>query len=330
MAELPEGRPVVMGETDEELSKYYSSNFRKYRKFTKLSEGGSAIIETAFDNNLARTVAIKRLHPHLRGKPAADRRFLREARVTATIQHPGTVPVYELGRDDEGHLYFSMKHLVGRDLRDILIDLVAGNEEVLDSFPLQRLLSIVISVCQTVAYAHKCGVIHRDLKPANILVGDFGEVTVLDWGLAKVREGMLAAPLPGFESDVKLSPELTDPGGRYGTLLYMSPEQARGDADIDERTDVYNLGLILFSILTLNNFAGGQPIGQDPAHAVDEILERLQAGTLDRELVSAPGWHITADLEATCMRALELDRNKRHPDVLTLALELQAYVLTGI
>jgi len=319
-----------MRETDDVLSRYYSDGFRKYRSFEKLAEGGSASIETAFDNNLGRRVAIKRLHPHLQGKEVADRRFLREARVTAMIQHPGTVPVYEVGRDTEGQLYFSMKHLEGRDLRAILIDLVARDEEALDSFPLQRLIGIILQVCQTVAYAHKCGVIHRDLKPANILVGEFGEVTVLDWGLAKIKGGLGPADSVVLDSATPLSATLTDPGGRYGTPLFMSPEQARGDADIDERTDVYNIGSILFSVLTLNSFASGQPIGEDPTAAVDDILQSVQAGTCDLQLESKPGWHITADLEATCRKALETDRDRRHPSVLSLAQELQAYVLTGI
>ena len=178
---------IALAETDKDMPRSWRSGSLKYSDFKPMAKGGTATIETCVDGNLQRQVAFKKLHPDLASSAIETKRFLREARVTANIAHPGTVPVYELGRDRQGALFFTMKCLHGRDLREIIHDLRHKVPEVEDSFPLPRLVDILIQVCQTVAYAHSCGVIHRDLKPANILVGEFGEVTVLDWGLAKVQ-----------------------------------------------------------------------------------------------------------------------------------------------
>ena len=131
-------------------------------------------------------MCIRDSHPEMRESEIESQRFLREARVTAKLQHPGTVPVYELGRDRNDDLFFTMKRVRGRNLREILLGLCDGAARLEELFPLPALVDVLIQICQTVAHAHERGVIHRDLKPANILVGAFGEVIVLDWGLAKV------------------------------------------------------------------------------------------------------------------------------------------------
>jgi serine/threonine-protein kinase len=311
---------IAIRSTDGDLSRHYFSGFNKYENFKLLCEGGTATIHTCFDKNLQRTVAMKMLHPHLRQSELATKRFLREARVTAMIQHPGTVPVYEVGRDRRGDLYFTMKKLEGRDLRAIIIDLVRGNPEVRAQFSPRRLLGVIIQASQTIAYAHKHGVIHRDLKPANIEVGEFGEVMVLDWGLAKVRsmapEGTAAA-----EADKSMS--LTLAGQHYGTPLYMSPEQARGDEDIDERTDVYNLGSVLFSAITLHSYACGQPIGTDPTGSVKEIIDAVLEGKQPGPRQVAPKEPISEELERVCLRALARDREDRFADVPSFAEALR-------
>jgi len=184
---LPEENIIRLAETDALFAKHWKSGALKYERFEPFAVGGTAELSTCFDTNLQRSVVFKTLHPHLRTSDVETRRFLREARVTAIISHPGTVPLYELGRDGKGALYFTMKRLQGRDLRSILIDLVEKDQDILQRFSIMRMVDILISVCQTVGHAHTQGVIHRDLKPANILVGAFGEVTVLDWGLAKVQ-----------------------------------------------------------------------------------------------------------------------------------------------
>ena len=202
--------------TDEVLPRSWKSGSLKYDELKPLSEGGTAKLFLTEDLNLHRRVAYKALHDDLQDSDIETQRFVREARVTANIQHPGTVPVYELGRDRSGQLFFTMKRVLGQDLRQILLDLKHEVPDTVEKFPLPRLLDILIQVSQTIAYAHELGVVHRDLKPANIIVGKFGEVYVLDWGLAKVLGGKsLAINLGDEETADDLS--LTRSGIHYGT-----------------------------------------------------------------------------------------------------------------
>ncbi len=314
--------PILVAETDAPLPRQWLSGSLKYTDFMPLTEGGTAELQTCLDKNLHRVVVYKTLHDHLQGSELETARFLREARVTALIAHPGTVPVYEIGRDRSGELFFTMKKLVGRDMRSILMGISAKERAAVDAYPLARLVDVLIQACQTVAYAHTQGVIHRDLKPANILVGEFGEVTVLDWGLAKVRGEQ---PSTEVEESVEtqaagkkaVSMELTQPGKRYGTPLYMSPEQARGDDALDERTDVYNLGSILFEALTAQNLVWGND--------VEEVLEQVLQRPTPIPSEVAPDRPIPPGLEAVCLRALEKDPVDRYPSVAALVADLQAF-----
>ena len=244
-----------LADTDSVFPVHWKSGSLKYADFKLMAEGGTAKLFICRDINLHREVVYKTLHPEMRQSEVETQRFLREARVTAKLQHPGTVPVYEMGRDRNGDMFFTMKHVRGRNLRDILLGLRDGDERLTQFFPLPVLVDSLIQVCQTVAYAHDRGVIHRDLKPANILVGGFGEVIVLDWGLAKVW----GEPDVGIEAfPAKANPVLTPAGRRYGAPLYMAPELARGDAQIDGRADVFSLGNILFEMLTLGQLLSGE------------------------------------------------------------------------
>ena len=304
------------GDTDTLLPRAWKSGSLKYDELKPLSEGGTAKLFTTLDLNLQRNVAYKTLHKDLRDSEIETKRFLREARVTANIQHPGTVPLYELGRDREGQLFFTMKKVDGRDLREILFDLRQEVPEVMEKFPLPRLLDILIQVCQTIAYAHDLGVIHRDFKPANIIVGKFGEVYVLDWGLAKV----LSAPtLKKSESikNEKMDTTLTPVGRHYGTPMYMPPEIAKGEADLDGRTDVFSLGIILFEILTLQFLVEGE----DPYEIKKKILDNPLP--LPREV--APHRNIPRDLEAICMKALKRNKYNRYSSVTTFLEDLQHF-----
>jgi serine/threonine protein kinase len=303
--------------TDLNLPSAWKSGSLKYGELKMLAEGGTAKLFLTNDKNLNRTVAYKTLHADLRNSEVETKRFLREARVTANIQHPGTLPVYELGRDREGQLFFTMKKVDGRDLRKILQDLAQEVPEVVDAFPLPRLLDILIQVCQTMAYAHDLGVIHRDLKPANIIIGKFGEVYVLDWGLAKVTG---AASIIG--KDFQPEPEkkdlqLTPVGRHYGTPMYMSPEIAQGDESIDARSDVFALGIILYEMLTLKPFVEGEDI--------IEIKKKLLEETYPLPREKVPQKLIPKDLEAVCLKALKKKRHKRYQSVTELLTDLQKY-----
>ena len=304
-------------ETDNLLPTAWKSGSLKYDELKLLAEGGTAKLFLTTDQNLSRTVAYKTLHSDLRDSEVETKRFLREARVTANIQHPGTLPVYELGRDREGQLFFTMKKVDGQDLRKILHDLAQEVPETVEKFPLPRLLDILIQVCQTIAFAHEIGVIHRDLKPANIIIGKFGEVYVLDWGLAKVSGASSIIDKDFQPNSEKKDLQLTPVGRHYGTPMYMSPEIARGDENIDGRSDVFALGIILFEMLTLQSFAQGKDIIEIKKMLLNEPCP------LPRERV--PKKLIPRDLEAVCLKALKRDRNKRYQKVSDFLADLQRY-----
>ena len=312
----PEGNIIRLAETDALFPKHWKSGAMKYERFEPFAMGGTAELSTCFDTNLQRSVVFKTLHPHLRDSDTETRRFLREARVTAIISHPGTVPLYELGRDGRGALYFTMKRLQGRDLRSILIDLVEKNNDVLERFSILRMIDILVSVCQTVAHANMQGVIHRDLKPANILVGAFGEVTVLDWGLAKVQGEDIDSE-EELERNTAQLLELTVPGKRYGTPLYMSPEQATASPDLDGRSDVYNLGSVLFEMLTLKSLIWGE--------TVDEVMEKILHRPVPSPRQVAPERNIPPELEAICLKALAREPKDRYQSVEALLHDLYRF-----
>ena len=305
-------------ETDLLLPNAWKSGSLKYDELELLAEGGTAKVFLTADKNLGRTVAYKTLHSDMRDSDIETRRFLREARVTANLQHPGTLPVYELGRDRAGQIFFTMKKVDGRDLSKILFDLKQEVPEVVDAFPLPRLLDILIQVCQTLAFAHELGVIHRDLKPANIMVGKFGEVYVLDWGLAKVTGSTSILNKHDYEdSENKSNLCLTPVGRHYGTPLYMSPEIARGDEDLDFRSDVFSLGIILHEMLTLDSFMKGR--------GITEIKKKLlyEPYPLPRE--SSKTSEIPRDLEAICVKALKKNKLERYSSVSDLLSDLQKF-----
>jgi eukaryotic-like serine/threonine-protein kinase len=224
----------------------------------EIARGGMGAVLTGRDPDIGRDVAVKvLLHSH-RDKPDLIRRFIEEAQIGGQLQHQGIVPIYELGAFTDCRPYFAMKLVKGRTLSTLLDERLDRPRE------LPRLLSIFESVCQTIVYAHARGVIHRDLKPSNIMVGSFGEVQVMDWGLAKVlpqggpaddaladklreRETVIATVRSAGDDDSDLSRA----GSVLGTPSYMAPEQARGEVvRLDERCDVFALGSILCKILT--------------------------------------------------------------------------------
>jgi len=305
--------------TDKELPQHIVNGFMRYDRFTKFAEGGSAVLEECLDKNLGRFVLMKRLHPHHEENDIERKRFLREARVTAMLQHPGTVPVYEISRDNMRSIYFTMKRVEGDNLREILLGIVARDTYFRKSYPLDYLIEVLAQVGQAVAFAHSRGVVHRDLKPANVLVGGFGEVMVLDWGLAKILHEdhtLHGEPLP--EKD-HISLELTRAGNRAGTPLYMSPEQASGHTDaVDPRSDIYSMGSILYEVLTHENLVWGSD--------KDEVLEKIQNEDAVPPSERAANREIPPELESICMRAIQRDPGQRYTDMTSMVNDLQAYL----
>ena len=246
--------PIFLTSTDNELPDDLPEGLQKYVGFREMARGGSGILRTCHDQITGRTVVIKSLLPKYIKDPKENRRLLREARVTAQLQHPNTVPVYEIGRDDETGIYFTMKRISGENLFEILKRVATNVRETVAEFPLKQRVDIVVSAALALMYAHARGVIHRDVKPENIWVGNFGEVILLDWGVAKVLGQPADEPQhPMMSRKYQESLQgLTMAGDRPGTPLYMSPEQVNVNrATVDERSDIFSVGVVLYEVAAL-------------------------------------------------------------------------------
>jgi Flp pilus assembly protein TadD len=269
----------------------------RYELCGEVGRGGMGCVLKARDPDLDRYLAVKVL---LYGdeQPEVRRRFLVEARTGARLQHPGVVPVYEVGQTEQDRPYFAMKLVEGRTLADLL------RERPSPAHDLPRFVAIFEQVCQTIAYAHSRGVIHRDLKPANILVGAFGEVQVMDWGLAKARAEAGGGLTPAGEAEpapgAPRPPGLTAAGTVLGTPAYMAPEQARGEVEeVDERADVFGLGALLCEVLTGSPpFGGGDALGRAARGELAEAFARLDGCGADVELVALARDCLAAEREA--------------------------------
>jgi hypothetical protein len=300
----------------------------RIRAGDEVGRGAMGYVLRGTDTKLRRELALK-VTPHPRDKLPTGllARFVEEAQITAQLEHPNVVPVHDLGVDPEGHAYFSMKLVRGQSLEEILEKRRAKDPETLSEFGLRRLLDVFLQVCQGVDYAHARGVIHRDLKPANIMVGDFGEVLVMDWGLAKLKGR--AEPPPSGASDPGGAELLSDVtsvraenralatqhGAVLGTPAYMSPEQAKG-MSVDERADVYALGVILYEIL-----CGDVPFdSEDPLH----VLSRLVSEAPRPPSKVDPSTPLA--LEALALRLLEKDPERRNLSIPQIRSLVQDYI----
>ncbi len=287
----------------------------RYRSQGELGRGGMGVVERAWDPDLERPLARKFVatcggtHGQRR-----LRRFLTEARVTAGLEHPGIVPVHELGLDAEGRVYFTMPVVEGCHFGEVIALERDGSEE----WTLKRAVGVLQRVCEAVAYAHDRGVVHRDLKPANIMVGRFGEVYVLDWGLA--RRGDPGLPKP-TATPLDAEALQTQDGDVVGTPAYMAPEQARGDlARVGFAADIYSAGAILYHLLA------GQAPYVDPGvdSSSTAVLARVLEGPprpIERVAGDRP-----AELCAIAARAMAREPADRYGTMLDLAYDLRAYL----
>ena len=321
----------------------------KYTLGREIARGGLGRVVEAQDREIGRTVAFKLL---LDGAPLElVERFRREGRLTGRLEHPNIVPVYDVGVLPGGagrpaEVFFAMKKISGRDMGDVIDALRHGGGE---GWTQRRLVEAFRDVCRALSYAHSRGVVHRDLKPSNVMLGDYGEVLVVDWGLARERKGSghraqgsgKDRPPAALTPEPRpLSPSLTLDGDVFGTPEYMSPEQAEGRTDeVDERSDVYSLGAILYEILAWQPPYSGRD--------ADEVISRVRSGPPRRPsevAVSQPAVApagspaaprprggaspppVPPDLEAICLKALARDRADRYAEAGALGREIDAWL----
>jgi serine/threonine-protein kinase len=324
---------------------------QRYQVLGEIARGGMGTILRGRDVNLGRDIAIKVLLETHQDEPELLGRFIEEAQIGGQLQHPGIVPIYEVGRSGDQRPYFTMKLVKGKTLAALLRESPASEPKSLpradtdggaltplrapDDLP--RLLSIFEQVCQTVAYAHARRVIHRDLKPVNIMVGSFGEVQVMDWGLAKVLSRaektsalrgtgsaaadstVICAGLRRDQLPAGVTNANTEPGSILGTPAYMAPEQARGEVEnLDARCDVFGLGAILCQILT------GQPPYTGP-NSYDVLVQAAQA-QLDEGQRRLKECGADSELIDLAQRCLQPRRENRPRDAGEVAAAMSSYL----
>ena len=315
----------------------------RYEILGEIARGGMGSIQEVRDKDLRRNLAMKVILKSKQGSgssgsavsPDVLRRFLEEAQITAQLAHPGVVPVHELGVDQDGHTYFTMSRVHGETLANI----ITKARERSDGWSLNRALQVILRVCETLAFAHRKGVIHRDVKPANVMVGEFGQVYVMDWGLAKVlgrddahdirvSEPPATDTVPPatagqrvlYPSD-RQQPITTMDGVVIGTPAYMPPEQAEGRiAEIDKRSDVYAIGTLLYHLLT-----GGAPYVQRASRvSARDVLTAVREGPpvpISELDPTAP-----VEVRAICEKAMARAPDQRYASAEELAEDLRNYL----
>ena len=304
----------------------------RYEIRRQLGSGGFGTVHLAYDNVLRREVALKEVRRDLSGKDATRRdlgsRLLREVQITGQLEHPGIVPIYDLSASsDQADAFYTMRVVRGQPLQEAIASFHAKRDELdrdkgkADRLELPRLLTAIIGICNAISHAHARGVMHRDLKPGNVVLGEFGEVILLDWGLAKLASD---PDDPEVERSSRSSdrtrriatdtPADTQDGGAVGTPAYMAPEQALGTPS--QYTDIYGIGAILFELLT-----GRAPHeGRDSTGVLEHILHRP---TPRARSVRAG---VPRELDAVCARAMAREPSDRYPTPAALAKDLQRYL----
>ena len=298
------GTPALLDPTVEALPFVDGGN---YELLGEVARGGIGRIIKARDLRLRRDVALKQLHE---GR-TSQTRFVREALLTARLQHPAIIPVHEVGRFANGEPFFAMKLVHGQSLRDAICERGTLEQRM-------ELLPNVLAVADAIAYAHSERVIHRDLKPGNVLIGAFGETVVIDWGLGKDLDANEPAEAPATEhSDGAV--DATNTGAVLGTPAYMPPEQALGET-VDERADVYALGALLYHVI-----AGVPPYDGATAAETLQKVARTEPAPISSLVAGVP-----ADLAAIVGRAMSRSKEQRYPDARALAEDLRRFQLGQI
>ena len=317
-------------------------NLSRYERRKEIARGGMGAIQEVWDTELRRTLAMKVVLGGVvepgssqSSEDTAERRlsrFLHEAQITGQLDHPGIVPVHDIGMDEAGRVFFTMQLIDGHDLRKVFEFARLERHD----WNTRRVISVLVRVCESMAYAHSKGVVHRDLKPANIMVGAFGEAYVMDWGLAKVlgEDGLpLGEDLPARSGNKKVHTDRSDSdtggasslqtldGDIVGTPAYMAPEQARGKlAEVGPHSDVYAMGAMLYHLLS--GHAPYEPLGEKvPAHTILDAVRK------------APPWplrqaqpEVNSELAAICEKAMAREPSLRYESMMALGEDLRAWV----
>ncbi|MHC5080642.1 MAG: serine/threonine-protein kinase, partial [Planctomycetota bacterium] len=290
----------------------------RYGILGEIARGGMGAIVKLVDNDIRRPVAKK----VILGEAVRDRveRFVEEAQITGQLEHPNIVPVHELGLDPEGKVYFTMKLVKGESLETIIDAVAEKNPEFHRQYSLSHLLEVFLKVCDAIAFAHSKGVIHRDLKPENVMVGRFGEVLVMDWGLSKVkgREDTAEAELvETVRSEAEVGKTLA--GEVIGTPSYMPPEQAAGKVDrVDERSDIFALGAMLYRILTHDAPYTGS--------SLREVLRKAVMCAYKVPRVKSPWNRIPKELQSICLKAMAGRKEDRYGTVDEMMEDIRAFL----
>jgi serine/threonine-protein kinase len=284
----------------------------RYEALKRLGEGTFGAVELVLDNDIDRLVALKRLKPDAHDADTIQR-FADEIQIVGKLEHPGIVTVHDVGLDESGY-FFVMKYCDGEDLEGLTRRLREGDREALARFPMEERARIFLAVCKAVAFAHAKGLIHRDIKPANIMVGRYGEVVLMDWGLAKRIDG------PGNAGGATRGGEAmggTMLGYAIGTPAYMPPEQARGEHDrTDYRADVYSLCATFFEFFTLRHYL-------EPKADVNALLEAVKSEEPMSAIAMHHRHHVPPEYTWIIRRGLEKDPAKRFATVEELADRIQ-------
>lgn len=278
--------------------------------YPEMARGGMGRIHPATDRSLLRHVALKRLDAERAKVPLYREGFIAEAQITGQLEHPNIIPVHELRVSDAGVPYFTMKLVRGGSLYDWL---KSSKRRPGSSERLEVGLEIFVKVCDACAYAHHRGVIHRDFKPENIMVADFGQVYLMDWGFAKLTK---TRPASGAKSQMEAK-------GAIGTPSHMAPEQGRGNpAEMDERSDIFGLGAVLYEIAT-----GQTPYGDV---GLKELMERVRAGRVIPVAQAVPNLELSSQLCAIIDRAIAPDPAKRYQTVTALRDDVARFLRGGL
>ena len=312
---LPES---VVNELMNELNTF-SITGKKYRVENQIATGNMGAIYQAYDMSLRRSSVLKIILPHIKKKPGQVVRFVDEARITGRLEHPNIIPINDIGVLENDQVFISMKYVHGEQLRTILKNIENGDPEYTSKYTLYTLLTIFRKVCDACAFAHSKGVIHRDIKPENIMVGDYGEVLLVDWGLAKLKdkpEETIYTEYDRLKAE-NIAATQSQVGAVKGTPAYMSPEQARGLVDqIDKRTDIFLLGTTLYTIAALHEPFTGRDIY--------EVVTNSENCNFTPPHLRTPERQIPEELCNIIVRAMQKNPDDRYQCVEELCEDIDA------